>query len=149
MILINHVKRAACAVYGVSTAELEGRDRRREVSEPRQMAMAVAREITGQSLGQIGRAFSRTDANVVYAVSAVAEGVSASARDQETFLEIARLARGYAEGADPEQRISRGGDVPEAAAARIRELRDQSVSPWIIAQRLGVPMSAVSRALES
>lgn len=147
-ILINHVKRATCAVYGVSNNDLEMRDRHRRYAEPRQMAMAVARQLTEQSWVQIGRAFARDETTVIYASRVINERVLASATDYETYFEIARLARAYAAGEISAPKFSRSGDLDVVPDEEIRAMHRQAASPWAIAQRLNVPVTEVSRVLE-
>lgn len=147
-ILINHVKRAACAVYGVSNGDLEMRDRHRRYAEPRQMAMAVARQLTEQSHIAVGRAFQRDETTVIRAVRVVNERVLASAKDYETYFEIARLARAYAAGEISAPKFSRSGDLDVVPDEEIRAMHRQAASPWAIAQRLNVPVTEVSRVLE-
>lgn len=147
-ILINHVKRAACAVYGVTTLDIEGSDRHRRFSEPRHMAMAVARQLTDQSWAAIGRAFKRTDAAVIQATQAISGRTLKSPKDYETYFEIARLARAYAAGDDLSPTFSRSGDLGFVPDEKIRDLHRKSVSPWTIARQCGVPIAEVTRVLQ-
>ncbi|WP_072389809.1 helix-turn-helix domain-containing protein [Hyphomicrobium sp. CS1GBMeth3] len=147
-ILINHVKRATCAVYGVSNGDLEARDRHQRFVEPRQMAMAVAKQLTEQPWAQIGRAFGRNDNTVIYASRVINERVLVSAKDYETYFEIARLARAYAAGDDPSPKFSRSADLGFVPDEQIRALHVEETPPWIIAQRLNVPVTEVARVIE-
>jgi hypothetical protein len=54
---VERIKRVVAEFYQISPAELTGKNRERGVSEPRQIAMYLARELTGHSLPAIGRAF--------------------------------------------------------------------------------------------
>lgn len=149
-VLINHVKRATCAVYGVSSADLEARDRHQRFAEPRQMAMAVAKHLTEQSYPQIGRSFQRSHSNVVYAVQVVNERAVSSPKDYETFFEIARLARAYAAGNDTAARFSRSADLGVIPNAEIRAMHvTDKLPPAAISQRLGVPVTEVARVLDT
>lgn len=146
-ILINHVKRATCAVYGITVEDLDRQDRRRRFAAARQMAMACARTLTGQSLILIGRAFGgRDESTARHAVEAVAALVARHPWEAETAAEIARLAEWYSAGnyAEP-ARISRSADLGIVPDWEIREFRD--LPAMIIAQRVGVPVSEVSRVL--
>lgn len=150
-VLINHVKRATCAVYGVSVLDLDERDRHQRFSEPRQMAMAVAKEITGQSWAQIGRAFQRSHSNAIYAVQVVGERVLKSRKDYETYFEIARLARAYADGRwSAQAEIGRSADLRVIPNAAIRAMhQEDKLPPASIAQRLGLPVTEVTRVLDA
>ncbi len=51
--------------YGLSTDDLTGTTRRREITVPRQIAMYLTRELTGMSLPQIGNVFGGRDHTTV------------------------------------------------------------------------------------
>ena len=51
--------------YGLSTDDLTGTTRRREITGPRQIAMYLTRELTGMSLPQIGNVFGGRDHTTV------------------------------------------------------------------------------------
>jgi chromosomal replication initiator protein len=56
-----------CAAFGVTRKELVGASRLRRVLVPRQVAMALAREVGGQSLPRIAMAFDRDHSTVLHA----------------------------------------------------------------------------------
>lgn len=58
------------------------------------------------------------------------------------------LVAAYAAGNDASPKFSRGADLGVVPDAKIRALHEEAVSPWIIAQRLNVPVSEVSRVIE-
>jgi chromosomal replication initiator protein len=65
---------AVLSYYQVSEKDLFGRQRKREIVLPRQVAMYLSRELTDASLPQIGRAFGGRDhTTVMYAVQKVAD----------------------------------------------------------------------------
>jgi chromosomal replication initiator protein len=66
------VKRVAAA-FGISEKELMGTSRLRGVLRPRQVAMFLARELTGLSLPRIGAAFARDHTTVLHACRKVEE----------------------------------------------------------------------------
>jgi chromosomal replication initiator protein len=68
------VKRV-CAAFGVTRKELFGPSRLRRVLVPRQVAMALAREVGGQSLPRIATAFDRDHSTVLHACRKVEEMV--------------------------------------------------------------------------
>lgn len=60
---------AACAAeWGVTVAEIRGHSRKAHIVAPRHAAMWLAREITGRSMPEIGRAFRRDHTSVLSAV---------------------------------------------------------------------------------
>jgi len=62
---IADVQRAACAHFGVSLDELVSASRAARLAWPRQVAMYLARELTGESLPAIGREFGGRDHSTV------------------------------------------------------------------------------------
>ena len=61
--------------YGVKLSDLMGSRRHARLVEPRQVAMYLCREITGQSFNKIGAAFSRDHSTVVHATQKMAHRV--------------------------------------------------------------------------
>ncbi|MCX7895542.1 MAG: chromosomal replication initiator protein DnaA [Thermoanaerobaculum sp.] len=58
--------------YGVKVADLKGRDNRRSVAFPRQVAMYLLREVLNLSYPEIGRLFGKHHSTVLYSVEQVA-----------------------------------------------------------------------------
>lgn len=85
------VERVAAA-FGISTKELLGASRLRGVMRPRQVAMYLARELTGLSLPRLGAAFGRDHTTVLHACRKVeAEltsdlGLASKVRDLHSAL---------------------------------------------------------------
>jgi chromosomal replication initiator protein len=73
------MKRVAAA-FGVTEKELLGSSRLRTVLVPRQVAMYLARELTGLSLPRIGTAFDRDHTTVLHACRKVEEAVETDAK---------------------------------------------------------------------
>lgn len=70
------IVRAVAAEYDVTTADLLGRQRPLRLSRPRNVAMYLARRLTGASFPQIARIFDGRDhTTVVYAVDTVRIGM--------------------------------------------------------------------------
>ncbi len=59
--------------YGVKVADLKGRDNRRSVAFPRQVAIYLIREILGLSYPEIGKLFAKHHSTVMYSVETIAE----------------------------------------------------------------------------
>jgi hypothetical protein len=146
-ILINHVKRAVCAVYGIEVRDLDRQDRRRRFAAARQMAMACALNLTGQSRVVIARSFAgRDESTVRHAIETVSALVERYPREAETAAEVARLAGWYAAGNYAEApQFSRSADLEVVPDGEIRAMRD--LPAMMIAQRVGVPVTEVSRVL--
>lgn len=84
------VKRVA-ATFGVSEADLRGPSRLRGVMRARQVAMYLARELTGLSLPRLGAAFGRDHSTVLHACHKV-EGDTAN--DLALAKQVSELRRG-------------------------------------------------------
>ncbi len=66
-ISVEAIQKAVATKYGVAVEELVGASRRRELSQPRHVAMYLARKLTGSSLPEIGRKFGDRDHSSVLA----------------------------------------------------------------------------------
>lgn len=66
------IQEAVCAVQGITAEEMHSPLRSPRIARSRQIAMYLARELTGLSLTQIARGFGRDHTTVMYAVRAVA-----------------------------------------------------------------------------
>ncbi len=65
MVTIDNIQRTVADYYKIRVAELCSNSRLREIVRPRQMAMALAKELTTQSLPDIGEAFGGRDHTTV------------------------------------------------------------------------------------
>lgn len=59
--------------YGVKVADLKGRDNRRSIAFPRQVAIYLIREILDLSYPEIGKIFAKHHSTVIYSVEAIAK----------------------------------------------------------------------------
>ncbi len=67
-VTLDRIQKVVANHFGLTVAELRGKRRSRDISLPRQIAMAIARELTEASLPAIGEAFGGRDhATVIYA----------------------------------------------------------------------------------
>jgi chromosomal replication initiator protein len=69
---IRDVEAAIAARYRLTRDEMRGPNRARAIARPRQIAMVLAREMTGQSLPRIGAHFRRDHTTVIHALRCVA-----------------------------------------------------------------------------
>jgi len=67
IITIRDVERAVCLRFKLSHDQLLCRNTARKVSRPRQIAMYLARELTGASYPRLGQHFARDHTSVLYA----------------------------------------------------------------------------------
>jgi len=60
-ITVEAVQKAVCAYYNIKLSDLKGKSRQRAISRPRQIAMHLAKKLTGQSYPQLGEKFGGRD----------------------------------------------------------------------------------------
>lgn len=71
---IENIQKTVAEYYNIRLAELSGKSRARSVARPRQIAMALAKDLTSKSLPEIGRAFGGRDhTTVLHACKKVVE----------------------------------------------------------------------------
>ena len=92
---LDSVKSTVAAHYGLSVGELTSASRAARIAWPRQLAMHLARELTGAPLTVIGSAFGgRNHATIVHACKRVAERLAV---DQQAAVDIDELTRSLRE----------------------------------------------------
>lgn len=80
--------------YGVTTEDIRGQRRNNQISNARQTAMYVVREITGMSQSDIGAEFGGRDhSTVVYALQQVAKTIGTDPRKKEMVEDIIKNIR--------------------------------------------------------
>jgi chromosomal replication initiator protein len=87
---VREVQEQTCAAFGVTLEELLSSSRAQPVAWPRQVAMYLARELTGATLPQIGRAFGKNHTTVLHACRRTAERM---AEDREAYEVVHRLTQ--------------------------------------------------------
>ncbi len=71
---IENIQKTVAEYYKIRLADLSGKSRARSLARPRQIAMALAKELTSKSLPEIGRAFGGRDhTTVLHACKKVVE----------------------------------------------------------------------------
>ena len=70
------VVRYTCRYYGVEENQLRGRQRSKNISEPRQVAMYLIRQMADMSLEDIGKFFNRDHSTVKYALTAIQDALA-------------------------------------------------------------------------
>jgi len=87
---IDNIQRTVAEYYKIKVADLLSKRRTRSVTRPRQMAMALAKELTNHSLPEIGDAFGGRDhTTVLHACKKIVElkGLDSNIReDHNNFL---------------------------------------------------------------
>lgn len=73
MVTIENIKRTVSTYYNIRIADLNSPRRTRSLARPRQIAMAMAKELTQHSLPEIGESFGKDHTTVLHACRKVAE----------------------------------------------------------------------------
>jgi chromosomal replication initiator protein len=77
--MVATIQRTVADYFGMDPDDMKAETRHRAVSHPRQIAMFLARELTGHSLPQIGKFFGGRDhTTVIHAVRTIQGQVKAS-----------------------------------------------------------------------
>lgn len=91
LITVENIQRTVAEYYKVKVADLLSKRRSRSVARPRQMAMALAKELTNHSLPEIGDAFGGRDhTTVLHACRKIVELKQANQDVEEDFTNLLR-----------------------------------------------------------
>lgn len=92
LITIENIQKTVAEYYKVKIAELLSKRRSRSVARPRQMAMALAKELTNHSLPEIGDAFGGRDhTTVLHACRVIAEFKTTNQDIEEDYTNLLRI----------------------------------------------------------
>ncbi len=92
LVTINNIQKTVAEYYKIRLADLHSKTRVRQIARPRQVAMALAKELTEHSLPEIGEAFGGRDhTTVIHACRKVKELSGKDARMREDFDNLMRL----------------------------------------------------------
>nr|WP_018863317.1 MULTISPECIES: chromosomal replication initiator protein DnaA [Thioalkalivibrio] len=91
LITLENIQKTVADYYRIKVADLLSTRRSRSVARPRQMAMALAKELTQHSLPEIGQAFGGRDhTTVIHACRKIAELREADASLDEDYANLLR-----------------------------------------------------------
>jgi len=91
LISVENIQRTVAEYYKIRVVDLLSNKRSRSISRPRQMAMYLAKELTNQSLPEIGQQFGGKDhTTVLYACRRVKELVQSDSRITEDYSNLFR-----------------------------------------------------------
>ena len=91
-VTIEAVAKAVAREFGVRLADMRSRSRDHVVAVPRQCAMYLARELTGEHLATIGKYFSgRSHSTVLHACSRIAEQIEDDAALRQQIVAVKRV----------------------------------------------------------
>jgi len=90
MVTIDNIKRTVANYYSIRVADLNSSRRTRSLARPRQIAMALAKELTQHSLPEIGEAFGRDHTTVLHACRKIAELREGEVKYREDYENLQR-----------------------------------------------------------
>lgn len=92
LITINNIQKIVAEYYNIRIADLHAKTRTRQIARPRQLAMALAKELTNHSLPEIGDAFGGRDhTTVIHACRKIQELLSQDNRVREDYNNLLRI----------------------------------------------------------
>lgn len=92
LVTIQNIQKTVAEYYKIRVSDLHSKDRSRVVARPRQVAMALAKELTTHSLPEIGDAFGGRDhTTVLHACRKIVELNQSDVRIKEDYLNLLRL----------------------------------------------------------
>lgn len=92
LITIENIQKTVAEYYKVKMADLLSKRRSRSVARPRQMAMALAKELTNHSLPEIGDAFGGRDhTTVLHACRVITEFKQSNQDIEEDYTNLLRI----------------------------------------------------------
>lgn len=91
VVTIENIQKTVAEYYKIRLADLSAKTRSRSIARPRQVAMALAKELTTKSLPEIGKAFGGRDhTTVLHAVRKVVELKAADTGIAEDYSNLLR-----------------------------------------------------------
>ena len=91
-VTIQNIQKIVAEYFKMRIADLHSKRRNRQITRPRQIAMALAKELTNMSLPEIGDAFGGRDhTTVLHAQRKVQELISTDARVKEDYQNLQRI----------------------------------------------------------
>ena len=91
-ISIDNIQKTIAEYYGIRVSDLKGKRRNRQIARPRQVAMALAKELTSMSLPDIGDAFGGRDhTTVIHACKKVDELTRTDSKIEEDYNSLQKI----------------------------------------------------------
>lgn len=91
LITIENIQRVVAEYYNIKLTDIKSKSRTRTIARPRQMAMALAKELTNHSLPEIGREFGGRDhTTVMHACKTISELRETESTIQEDYTNLTR-----------------------------------------------------------
>ena len=91
LVTVENIQKTVAEYYKIRVADLLSKRRSRSIARPRQVAMALARELTNHSLPEIGEAFGGRDhTTVMHACERIKDLRGTERRAEEDYLNLLR-----------------------------------------------------------
>jgi len=91
MVTVDNIKKTVAQHYNIKTSDMESKRRTRSIARPRQMAMALSKELTNHSLPEIGVFFGGRDhTTVLHACRKIKELISSDTSIEESYRILER-----------------------------------------------------------
>ncbi|MDH5631402.1 MAG: chromosomal replication initiator protein DnaA [Gammaproteobacteria bacterium] len=91
-ITINNIQKIVAEYFNIRVSDMHGKTRSRQIARPRQIAMALSKELTEHSLPEIGDGFGGRDhTTVLHACRKVEELKSTDSRVKEDYDNLCRI----------------------------------------------------------
>ena len=92
LVTINNIQKTVAEYFKIRIADLHAKNRARQVARPRQIAMALAKELTDHSLPEIGEAFGGRDhTTVLHACRKITDLNTKDPRVHEDYNNLLRI----------------------------------------------------------
>ena len=92
MVTVENIQKTVAEYYKIRLADLSSKTRSRSIARPRQVAMALAKELTNKSLPEIGKAFGGRDhTTVMHACKKIVELKNTDFAMQEDYANLMRI----------------------------------------------------------
>ena len=92
LVTIDNIQRTVAEYFSIKVADLLSKRRSRSVARPRQMAMALAKELTNHSLPEVGDAFGGRDhTTVLHACRTIKAMLDTDNQIQEDWTDLVRI----------------------------------------------------------
>ncbi len=87
-ISIDNIQKAVALYYSIKITDLKAKSRKASLARPRQIAMAISKELTTLSLPEIGSSFERDHTTVIHAIKKIAELKKTDPRIREDYTNL-------------------------------------------------------------
>ena len=92
LVTIENIQKVVAEYYKIKVSDLLAKRRNRSVARPRQMAMALSKELTNHSLPEVGDAFGGRDhTTVLHACRKIKELLASNIDIQEDYKNLLRI----------------------------------------------------------